>query len=84
MMHWTTTIKMLGLAAPFMALGLAADAQTIRLSHAGPPPDFLNQGTEHFAQIVNDADIGLTVEVYPASSLFRQGTEVPAIQRGNL
>lgn len=62
----------------------AAQDKTIRFSHAGPPPDFLNQGAEHFAELVNDADAGLTVEVYPASSLFRQGTEVPAIQRGNL
>lgn len=80
MKHWIA----LGLAAPLMALGLAAEAQTIRFSHAGPPPDFLNRGTEHFAQTINEADLGLTVEVYPASSLFRQGTEVPALQRGNL
>lgn len=62
----------------------AAQDQTIRFSHAGPPPDFLNKGAEHFAEIVNGADAGLKVEVYPGSSLFRQGTEVPAIQRGNL
>lgn len=31
-----------------------------------------------------DVDPAGAVEVYPASSLFRQGTEVPAIQRGNL
>lgn len=77
------------LLAPALALGAlagAADAQTrtVRFSHAGPPPDFLNQGTEHFAAIVNAAGVGLNVEVFPASSLFRQGTEVPAIQRGNL
>jgi tripartite ATP-independent transporter DctP family solute receptor len=78
-----------GLLAPLLALGLAAapaEAQdkTIRFSHAGPPPDFLNRGTEKFAEVVNGANAGLKVEVYPASSLFRQGTEVPAIQRGNL
>jgi len=71
------------------ALGLAAlpalaQAQTVRFSHAGPPPDFLNLGAEHFASLVNEGGQGLTVEVYPGSSLFRQGTEVPAIQRGNL
>lgn len=76
-------------AAPLVALtlsGVVAEAQTrtIRFSHAGPPPDFLNQGTERFAAIVNEADMGLNVEVFPASTLFRQGTEVPAIQRGNL
>lgn len=80
MKHWTA----LGLAAPLLALGLAAQAQTIRFSHAGPAPDFLNQGIEQFARMVNEAGVGLTVEVYPASSLFRQGTEVPALQRGNL
>ncbi len=84
MKYWISRLGMLGLAAPLMVLGLAVEAQTIRFSHAGPPPDFLNRGTEHFAQIVNDANAGLTAEVYPASSLFRQGTEVPAIQRGNL
>jgi TRAP-type transport system periplasmic protein len=84
MTTWTAPLKMLALAAPILALGLAAQAQTVRFSHAGPPPDFLNRGTERFAEIVNGANVGLTVEVYPASSLFRQGTEVPALQRGNL
>jgi TRAP-type transport system periplasmic protein len=84
MTSWTAPLKMLALAAPILALGLAAQAQTVRFSHAGPPPDFLNRGTERFAEIVNGANVGLTVEVYPASSLFRQGTEVPALQRGNL
>jgi len=79
----------LGLALPALALGLPAapaeaQTKTIRFSHAGPPPDFLNRGAERFAEIVNGAGAGLNVEVYPASSLFRQGTEVPAIQRGNL
>lgn len=79
----------LGLLAPVLALGLAAapataQERTIRFSHAGPPPDFLNQGTQRFAEVVNAAGVDLNVEVYPASTLFRQGTEVPAIQRGNL
>lgn len=84
MTTWTAPLKMLALAAPILALGLAAQAQTVRFSHAGPPPDFLNRGTERFAEIVNGANVGLNVEIYPASSLFRQGTEVPALQRGNL
>ncbi|MCB1397305.1 MAG: TRAP transporter substrate-binding protein DctP [Rhodobacter sp.] len=71
------------------AIGLAAlpalaQAQTVRFSTAGPAGDFLYRGMEMFAQSVADANVGLTVETYPASSLFRQGTEVPAIQRGNL
>ena len=83
------TRRSLALAAlAAVVLGAAGPAvaqdKTIRFSHAGPAPDFLNKGAEHFAGLVNDAGAGLTVEVYPASSLFRQGTEVPAIQRGNL
>ena len=70
--------------AAALCLGAPAGAQTIRLSHAGPAPDFLNLGAEKFAEVVNGANQGLTVEVYPGSTLFRQGTEVPAIQRGNL
>lgn len=71
------------------AIGLAtlpalAQAQTVRFSTAGPAGDFLYRGMEMMAQHVADANVGLTVETYPASSLFRQGTEVPAIQRGNL
>lgn len=71
------------------AIGLAtlpalAQAQTVRFSTAGPAGDFLYRGMEMMAQHVAEANVGLTVETYPASSLFRQGTEVPAIQRGNL
>lgn len=74
------------IAATALALALpaAAQAQTVRFSTAGPAGDFLYRGMERFAQAVHDANVGLTVETHPASSLFRQGTEVPAIQRGNL
>jgi tripartite ATP-independent transporter DctP family solute receptor len=33
---------------------------------------------------VDQANVGLDVSVHPASTLFKQGTEVPALQRGNL
>ena len=74
------------IAATALALALpaAAQAQTVRFSTAGPAGDFLYRGMERFAQAVHDANVGLIVETHPASSLFRQGTEVPAIQRGNL
>lgn len=76
-------------AATAMAMGLAAlpalaQEHTVRFSTAGPAGDFLYRGMELFAQTVAEANVGVTVETYPASSLFRQGTEVPAIQRGNL
>ncbi|MCA2009984.1 TRAP transporter substrate-binding protein DctP [Cereibacter sphaeroides] len=71
-------------ALGLFALPGLAQAQTVRFSTAGPAGDFLYRGMEIFAEAVTEANVGLTVENYPASSLFRQGTEVPAIQRGNL
>lgn len=61
-----------------------AEDLVLRFSTAGPPPDFLARSMESFATQIADADIGVSVEVYPASTLVRQGAEVPAIQRGNL
>jgi tripartite ATP-independent transporter DctP family solute receptor len=62
---------------------LAADV-TIRFSCAAPPADFLAKALEAFKAEVEKANVGVKVETYPASALFRQGTEVPALQRGNL
>jgi tripartite ATP-independent transporter DctP family solute receptor len=71
-----------GLAAP--AIARAADAIVLRFSTAAPPADFLARGLESFKAAVAAADVGLRIETYPASTLFRQGTEVPALQRGTL
>ncbi|MEN3382765.1 MAG: TRAP-type transport system periplasmic protein [Hyphomicrobiales bacterium] len=64
-----------------------AGAQTgtqIRISTAAPPSDFLTKALEELKADVDTAKVGLNVSVHPASTLFRQGTEVPALQRGNL
>jgi tripartite ATP-independent transporter DctP family solute receptor len=61
----------------------AADV-TLRFSTAAPPADFLAKSLEAFKAEVEKAKVGVKVETYPGSKLFRQGTEVPAIQRGNL
>jgi len=66
------------------AAAAAADETVLRFSTAAPPADFLARALEQFKQEVEQAGAGLKVETYPASSLFRQGTEVPALQRGNL
>jgi len=80
------------LAASLLAAGIgqtaagtahAADV-TIRVSTAAPPSDFLAKSLDAFKAEVEAANSGLKVEVHPASTLFRQGTEVPALQRGNL
>ena len=74
-------------AVAVLALGIgsatAADV-TLRFSTAAPPADFLAKAVEQFKTDVEKADVGVKVEAFPASGLFRQGTEVPALQRGNL
>jgi len=66
----------------------SADAQDkilLRFSTAAPPPDFLTKSLERFKEEVDKAAPNqFEVRVHAGSSLFRQGTEVPAIQRGNL
>jgi len=64
--------------------GRAQSPVQIRISTAAPPADFLTKALNQLAAEVNQAGVGLDVTVHPASTLFKQGTEVPAIQRGNL
>ena len=78
-----------GIAGSALAILLASGAAqaadlTLRFSTAAPPADFLAKSLETFKADVEAAKVGIKVETYPGSKLFRQGTEVPAIQRGNL
>src|SRR5689334_11441507 len=64
-----------------VATSALAQKLVLRVSTAAPPPDFLSRSLQQFkSELENDLD----VQVYPGSQLFRQGTEVPAMQRGNL
>lgn len=73
-------------AALLTALTVPGQAQTtLRFSTAAPPPDFLSKSLERFKEELEKSAPGqFTITLHPGSSLFRQGTEVPAIQRGNL
>jgi tripartite ATP-independent transporter DctP family solute receptor len=74
-------------AAAFVSLYGRAGAQTqtqIRVSTAAPPSDFLTKALNQLKGDIDQAGVGLDVSVHPASTLFKQGTEVPALQRGNL
>lgn len=71
------------LAAP-LTVAPAAAQTTIRISTAAPPSDFLAKAVEQFKTDIDKAGVDLKAEAHVASTLFRQGTEVPAIQRGNL
>ena len=75
------------LMAATMAAPVAAQAQSavqLRISTAAPPSDFLARACEAVKTQVEGANVGVAISVHPASSLFKQGTEVPALQRGNL
>src|ERR1700682_4209070 len=71
--------------APVLTIGSgrAADV-SIRFPPAAPPSDSLAKSLEAFKAEVEAAGLGVKVETHPASTLFKQGTEVPALQRGNL
>ena len=87
-----TALKLRHIAIAALALGTLAAApavaQTkvlIRFSTAAPPPDFLSKSLERFKDEAEKAAPNqFDVKLHPGSSLFRQGTEIPAIQRGNL
>ncbi len=72
--------------ALFLVFALPALAQTtIRFSSSAPPSDFLAKSLVTFKDAVESATAGaVKVDTYPANALFRQGTEILAIQRGTL
>jgi len=78
-------VLLVGIASLAVAVARAHAADvTVRLSTAAPPADFLAKGAETFKAEAEKSNTGVKVEIFPASALFRQGTEVPALQRGNL
>jgi TRAP-type transport system periplasmic protein len=68
----------------FATTGVLAQKTVLRFSTAAPPPDFLSRSLGQFKTELEKAAPEFDVQVYPGSQLFRQGTEVPALQRGNL
>jgi TRAP-type transport system periplasmic protein len=62
----------------------SAQKMVLRVSTAAPPPDFLSRSLAQFKSDLEAAAPEFEVQVYAGSQLFRQGTEVPAMQRGNL
>src|ERR1041385_892083 len=71
-------------ALALAASGALAQKTVLRFSTAAPPPDFLSRALAQFKADLEKAAPEFDVQVYPGSQLFRQGTEVPALQRGNL
>ncbi len=69
---------------PFAVPALAQTPIPLRISTAAPPSDFLAKACEQLKADLDRAAVGIGASVHPASSLFKQGTEVPALQRGTL
>jgi tripartite ATP-independent transporter DctP family solute receptor len=63
---------------------LAQAPVQIRVSTAAPPTDFLAKALDAYKADVDAASGGIAMSVHTASTLFKQGTEVQALQRGNL
>ncbi len=82
-----SSLGMIGSALMLSAVrpARAAEPLTLRFSASSPPSDFLSTAMVTFKNEVERATGGrILVETYPANVLFRQGTEIPAIQRGTL
>jgi TRAP-type transport system periplasmic protein len=77
--------RWLALAAALVSATAGAQQKIpLRFSTAAPPPDFLTRSIQQFKADLEAAAPEFDVQVHPGSTLFRQGTEVPALQRGNL
>jgi tripartite ATP-independent transporter DctP family solute receptor len=72
-------------AMPFIARASLAGAKVIRISTPGSPDEWQSKALEEFKKELNAAAPGqFDVQNYYNGTLFAQGTEVEAMQRGNL
>jgi len=78
--------KALAVSAALAAAPLAAQAQVkLRISSPAPPTEILSQSMDLFKAILEQTAPGeFDVSTHPGGTLFQQGTEIPAMQRGNL
>ncbi len=74
------------LAAPaVLRHARAADAKVIRISTPGGPDEWLSKSLVVFKDTLEQAAPGaFEVQIHLNATLFAQGTEIPAMQRGNL
>jgi len=72
-------------AMPFIARSSLAAAKIIRISTPGSPEEWQSKALEEFKKELNAAAPGqFDVQNYYNGTLFAQGTEIEAMQRGNL
>ncbi|GGX10195.1 C4-dicarboxylate ABC transporter [Pigmentiphaga litoralis] len=81
----TFALGLVAAAATALAAPAAYAQQLVRISAASIDTDALSKSLVTFKDTLEKSAPGrFDVKVYPASTLFKQGTEVPAMQRGNL
>ena len=72
-------------AMPFIARSSLAGAKVIRISTPGSPEEWQSKALEEFKKELNASAPGqFDVQNYYNGTLFGQGTEIEAMQRGNL
>ncbi|MBI6629553.1 TRAP transporter substrate-binding protein DctP [Pontibaca salina] len=71
-------------AAAAVTLGLAAQAETLRLSHQWSTQDVRHKVAQMIADEVKAADIGLDIRIFPSSSLFKAREQYTPLSRGQL
>ncbi len=70
---------------PFIIRSARAGGKVIRISTPGSPDEWQSKAMEEFKKQLNDAAPGqFDVQNYYNGTLFAQGTEIEAMQRGNL
>ena len=73
------------LTMPFIARRSRADAKPFRISTPGPPEEWQSKSLELFKKELDAAMPGqFDVQIHYNGTLFAQGTEIEAMQRGNL
>jgi tripartite ATP-independent transporter DctP family solute receptor len=73
------------LAMPFVARRGLAAAKVIRISTPGPAEEWQSKGLAKFAEVLAmNAPGAFDVQIHYNGTLFAQGDEIPAMQRGNL
>src|SRR5215469_11174010 len=73
------------MALPFFARASLADAKPFRISTPGPPEEWQSKALEVFKKELDAAAPGqFDVQIHYNGTLFAQGTEIEAMQRGNL
>jgi tripartite ATP-independent transporter DctP family solute receptor len=74
-----------GLALPALVRSARADARVIRISTPGGPEEWLSKSLTVFQQELEKRAPGqFDVQIHLNATLFAQGTEIPAMERGNL